>query len=83
MRPACKGVVARAGLLNWLAQADTDDGKGDGLTSDDRKELATLRKEKRRLEVENEILRPGSAAEALAGRSELLSRPTRRGEARA
>ncbi len=59
MRPACKGVVARTGLLNWLAQADTDDGKGDGLTSDDRKELATLRKEKRRLEVENEILRPG------------------------
>lgn len=46
-------------MVTALAQADTDDGKGDGLTSDDRKELAALRKEKRRLEVENEILRPG------------------------
>ncbi|WP_200216409.1 transposase [Micromonospora coerulea] len=49
--------ISESCLRNWLAQADTDDGKREGLTSDERKELASLRKEKRRLEVENEILR--------------------------
>ncbi len=53
--------ISESCLRNWLAQADTDDGKRDGLTSDERKELAALRKEKRRLEVENEILRRAAA----------------------
>ncbi len=38
-----------------------DDGRRDGLTSDGRKQLAALRKEKRRLETENEILRRAAA----------------------
>jgi transposase len=53
--------ISESCLRNWLAQADTDDGKREGLTSDERQELAALRKEKRRLEVENEILRRAAA----------------------
>jgi transposase-like protein len=49
--------ISESCLRNWLAQADTDDGRREGLTSDERQELAALRKEKRRLETENEILR--------------------------
>jgi transposase len=44
-----------------MAQADVDDGRRDGLSSDERKQLALLRKENRRLEVENEILRRAAA----------------------
>jgi len=39
-----------------MAQTDRDEGRREGLTSDERKELAALRREKRRLDVENEIL---------------------------
>ncbi|MEV4536238.1 transposase [Asanoa sp. NPDC049518] len=53
--------ISESCLRNWLAQADADDGKREGLTSDERQELAALRKEKRRLEVENEILRRAAA----------------------
>ncbi|MGC1213296.1 MAG: transposase [Micromonospora sp.] len=53
--------ISESCLRNWLAQPDTDDGKREGLTTGERKELAALRKEKRRLEVENEILRRAAA----------------------
>src|SRR3954447_20230157 len=53
--------ISESCLRNWLAQADTDEGKREGLSSDERKELAVLRKEKRRLETENEILRRAAA----------------------
>jgi transposase len=53
--------ISESCLRNWLAQADTDDGKREGLTSDERTELAALRKDERRLEVENEILRRAAA----------------------
>jgi transposase-like protein len=53
--------ISESCLRNWLAQADTDDGRREGLTSDERQELAALRKEKRRLETENEILRRAAA----------------------
>ncbi|MBM0229166.1 hypothetical protein DKT69_01735 [Micromonospora sicca] len=53
--------ISESCLRNSLAQADTDDGTREGLSSDERKELAALRKEKRRLEVENEILRRAAA----------------------
>ena len=53
--------ISESCLRNWLAQSDADEGKRDGLTSDERKQLALLRKENRRLEVENEILRRAAA----------------------
>jgi transposase len=53
--------ISESCLRNWLAQADADDGRRDALTSDERKQLALLRKENRRLEVENEILRRAAA----------------------
>lgn len=60
--------ISESCLRNWLAQADADDGgTGDRatgsarLTSDEKRELAELRKEKRRLEIENEILKRAAA----------------------
>ena len=44
-----------------MSQADIDSGDKPGLSSDERKELAELRREKRRLEVENEILKRAAA----------------------
>jgi transposase len=47
---------------NWMARADADEGKDpDRLTSKERAELAELRKDKRRLEVETEILNRAAA----------------------
>ena len=55
--------ISESCLRNWMAQADTDDGVGESerLTSKERAELAELRKDKRRLEVENEILKRAAA----------------------
>lgn len=53
--------ISESCLRNWIAQADRDEGRREGLTSDERKELSALRREKRRLEVENEILRRAAA----------------------
>ena len=48
-------------LRNWMAQADVNDGRREGLTSDERAELVRLRREKRVLEMEVEILKRASA----------------------
>ena len=48
-------------LRNWMAQADVEDGRRPGLTSDERAELVKLRREKRVLEMEIEILKRASA----------------------
>ena len=44
-------------IRSWVRQADLNEGRrSDGLTSDDRTELASLRREVKRLRVEREIL---------------------------
>ena len=53
--------IAESGLRRWMKQADVDEGKKDGLTSDERAELVRLRREKRVLEMEVEILKRASA----------------------
>jgi transposase len=54
--------ISESCLRNWMAQADADDGASDSrLSSADKRELVELRKEKRRLEVENEILKRAAA----------------------
>lgn len=53
--------IAESGLRRWMAQADIDKGKREGLSSDERKELVELRRQKRVLEMEVEILKRASA----------------------
>jgi len=48
-------------LQRWMRQADIDDGIKDGLTSAEQAEIVQLRRDKRRLEMENEILRRAAA----------------------
>lgn len=49
-------------IRNWLVQADRDEGKrADILSSTEREELRTLRKENRRLRQEREILSKAAA----------------------
>lgn len=49
-------------IANWVKQADLDEGKrDDGLTTDDRAELAQLRRENRTLREERDILKKFAA----------------------
>jgi transposase len=48
-------------VRRWVRQADVDDGVVEGQTSAEQNELVQLRREKRRLEMENEILRRAAA----------------------
>ena len=53
--------ISESCLRNWMARADVDDGRRPGLTSDERAELVKLRRDKRLLELENEILKRAAA----------------------
>lgn len=53
--------IAEATVHRWVRQADIDDGIKDGLTSAEQAEIVQLRRDKRRLEMENEILRRAAA----------------------
>ena len=48
-------------VRRWVRQADIDDGVLDGLTTAEQAEVVRLRRENRRLEMENEILRRAAA----------------------
>jgi transposase len=49
-------------IRNWIKQADLDEGRRkDGLTTAERKELVQLRRENKRLKLEQEILAKAAA----------------------
>ncbi len=48
-------------LRNWSRQGDVDDGKADGLSSDERGELRRLRRENLILAEERDILKKAAA----------------------
>ena len=53
--------IAVETVRRWMRQADIDDGIKDVLTSSEQSEIVQLRRDKRRLEMENEILRRAAA----------------------
>ena len=54
--------LAVGSIRTWVKQADLDGGRRhDGLTTDERHELARLRRENRRLGLEREILAKAAA----------------------
>ncbi len=54
--------VSRQTISNWLKQDDLNAGRRtDGLTSDERAELTMLRRENKRLKIEQEILSKAAA----------------------
>ena len=53
--------IAEETVRRWMRQADINDGIKDGLTSAEQEEIVQLRRDKRRLEMEKEILRRAAA----------------------
>ena len=53
--------VASTTIANWIRQARIDDGEQPGISTADRDEMTQLRREIRRLEMENEILKRAAA----------------------
>ena len=53
--------VSESGLRRWMAQADVDEGRREGVSSSEKQELVRLRRENRVLQMENEILKRAAA----------------------
>ena len=53
--------ISPESVRRWMRQADIDDGVKDGLTTAEQAEVVRLRRENRRLAMENEILRRAAA----------------------
>jgi transposase-like protein len=53
--------ISESRLRNWMARADVDEGRREGLSSDEREELVRLRRENRVQSLEIEILKKASA----------------------
>lgn len=53
--------LTETAVREWVKQADIDDGRRDGLTSDEREELARLRRENRRLQADVDLLKRATA----------------------
>ena len=47
-------------IMNWVVQAEIDDGKRGGVTSDEKAELRRLRAENRELRMEKDLLKRSS-----------------------
>lgn len=48
-------------ISNWVAQAEIDDGRKDGLTTDEKAELKRLRSEVKVLKMEKKLLEKAAA----------------------
>ena len=53
--------ISEQSVNRWMRLADIDDGIKDGLTTAEQSEVVQLRRDKRRLEMEVEILRRATA----------------------
>ena len=53
--------ISESCLRSWVAKADVDEGRKDGVTTSERAELVELRRKLRVTEMENEILRRAAA----------------------
>jgi transposase len=53
--------ISMESLRGWVKRSDIDEGKAEGLTTDEREELARLRRENRVLREEREILKKAAA----------------------
>ena len=53
--------LTETAVRRWLAQADIDAGRRDGLTTAEREELSRLRRENRVLREERDILKKAAA----------------------
>ena len=53
--------ISESCLRNWMSQADINEGRKEGLTSEERSELVRLRRENRVQAMEIEILKRASA----------------------
>jgi transposase len=53
--------LTETAVRRWIAQADIDEGRRDGLTTAEHEELSRLRRENRVLREEREILRKAAA----------------------
>lgn len=53
--------ISESCLRRWMDLADVDEGKREGLSSAERKELVELRRQNRALGLENEILKRAAA----------------------
>ena len=59
--------IATESLRRWLKQTEIDSGERQGLTTEEREELRTLRRENRILKQEKEILKKAAAFFAREG----------------
>ena len=53
--------LTETAVRKWVNQAEIDSGQRDGLTSDEREELARLRRENRRLQADVDLLKRATA----------------------
>jgi transposase len=53
--------LTETAVRKWVGQAEIDAGKRDGLSSDEREELARLRRDNRRLQADVDLLKRATA----------------------